>query len=102
MSLSRHADASDLALCRTMRNKACLYFYEQSASERLWSARFFGHTIECQLKGYFRFSDSIDYSIFAIFGFFDISYNDKIEVKKTEKKFLISFPLSFDLGRACT
>ena len=57
---------------------------------------------ECHLKGYFRFSDTIDYSIFANFGWFDVSHQGEIEVKKTEKKFLNDFYLPFELGRACT
>lgn len=101
-----YAGAEIGALARVANRKGELV-YEIGVGGRASYKFHFGFSLECahkecQLKGYFRFSDSIDYTIFANFGFFDVSYNDEIEVKKTEKKFLTSFPLPFDLGRACT
>lgn len=101
-----YAGAEIGALARVANRKGELV-YEIGVGGRASYKFHFGFSLECahkecQLKGYFRFSDSIDYSIFANFGFFDVSYNDEIEVKKTEKEFLTSFPLPFDLGRACT
>jgi len=50
---------------------------------------------KCEFKGYLMLSDEIDYSLFANFGWFDLSYQDSIEVKQTEKKLFSTFPFPF-------
>ena len=94
------------ALARVANRKGEIV-YEIGAGGRASYNLQFGFSVKCtkqgcQSEGYFELSDTVDYAIFANLGWFEVSHNGEIEVKKIKKKFLKYFHLPLDAGKSCT